>query len=280
MGSGLIYAAIVAIWGLLLVPMWMRKHETDLKISEVQKFSTAMETLKDGQLPEPRTAPTVQTKRAVRVGLADPDKRRRMRSRRIAFSAVALSLPVSVIGVLLFALPSAFLISPLISFVLYVVWVRNDIARRAQIKERNQTSGSSRVSRDEKPEAASRRSHLRESLAAIRRSATEKLLETEPELDTEKTPSWQPLEQTVVAEKTWTAPETPLPPYVSAPAASVVPREIDRVHGEWNGAAMLEEAQRQRQAALADLVNSVQEVRQVAAVDTTPTTELPRVATA
>ena len=52
------------------------------------------------------------------------------------------------------------------------------------------------------------------------------------------------------------------------------------MHGEWNGAAMLEEAQRQRQAALADLVNSVQEVRQVAAVDTTPTTELPRVATA
>ncbi len=287
MGSGLIYAAIVAIWGLLLVPMWMRKHETDLKISEVDNFTQAMKTLADPVIPEPRNKPTVIVKREVRAGLADPDKKRRMQLRRRAFSAVAASFPVSFIGVVFADLSNFFLLTPLAAFSLYVAWVRSDVRRRAELKKPREAREAREVVRESVPaprateaqkvERSSRkRSQLVASFAAIRRNATQRLLETEPEVDTAETESWQP-----AVSSSWSQPETPLPTYVSAPAASVVPREIDRKYGEWNGETMLEAAAAQRQNALAAFVSDVMASEKLAVEqDLNPTTELPHIATA
>ncbi|MEY4348074.1 MAG: hypothetical protein RIS43_493 [Actinomycetota bacterium] len=285
MGSGLIYAAIVAIWGLLLVPMWMRKHETDQKISEVDNFTQAMKTLADPVIPEPRNKPTVIVKREVRAGLADPDKKRRMQLRRRAFSAVVASIPVSVVGVFFVDLSHLFLLTPLAAFSLYVAWVRSDVRRRAELKNPRTARKTVRETQQiaapveaEKVERGPRKvSQLAASFAAIRRNAAQRLLETEPEVDTAATESWQPAVST-----SWSQPETPLPTYVSAPAATVVPREIDRKYGgEWNGETMLEAAAAQRQNALAAFVSDVMASEKLAAAeDTNPTTELPRIATA
>jgi hypothetical protein len=263
--------------------MWMRKHETDQKISEVEHFTQAMRTLADPVIPEPRNKPTVIVKREVRAGLADPDKKRRMQLRRRAFSAVAASFPVSFIGVVFAGLSAVFLLTPVAAFSLYVAWVRNDVRRRNELKaprvarEVREAVRAPRVSEVEKIERAPRkRSQLAASFAAIRRNAAQRLLETEPEVDTAETESWQPAVST-----SWSQPETPLPPYVSAPAASVVPREIDRKYGEWNGETMLEAAAAQRQNALAAFVSDVMASEKLAAAeDTNPTTELPRIATA
>ena len=289
MGSGLIYAAIVAIWGLLLVPMWMRKHETEQKISGVESFKAAMDSLSDSLIPEPRRTPTIHTKRAIRTGLLDPDKKRRMQLRRRAFSAVIASLPASILGVAVAGLPLFTLITPLISFAIYVGWVRSDIRRRAiiQLPQTSQVPNREPQKAAEKTvditERPAKRSHLWSGLAAIRRNATERLLETQPELETAETESWQPAASTSASEpaKTWTAPEPVIPTYVTAPAATTVPREIDRVHGEWNAEAMLNAAAVQRQETLADIVAAVQQEEAAPlAADNNPTTELPRIATA
>jgi hypothetical protein len=43
--SAVIYAAIVVMWAVVLVPMWLRRHDAATESRSVEKFSTAMRTL-------------------------------------------------------------------------------------------------------------------------------------------------------------------------------------------------------------------------------------------
>ena len=43
--SAVIYAAIVVMWAVVLVPMWLRRHDAATESRSVDKFSTAMRTL-------------------------------------------------------------------------------------------------------------------------------------------------------------------------------------------------------------------------------------------
>src|SRR3954469_9393470 len=43
--SAVIYAAIVVMWGVVLVPMWLRRHDAATESRSVDRFSTAMRTL-------------------------------------------------------------------------------------------------------------------------------------------------------------------------------------------------------------------------------------------
>lgn len=45
MGSGLIYAVIVVLWAVVLVPMWMRRHDSETEVRSVDRFTHAMGTL-------------------------------------------------------------------------------------------------------------------------------------------------------------------------------------------------------------------------------------------
>lgn len=42
MGSGVIYAVIVVLWAVVLVPMWLRRHDTETEVRSVDRFSKAM----------------------------------------------------------------------------------------------------------------------------------------------------------------------------------------------------------------------------------------------
>lgn len=43
--SGLIYAVIIGMWALVLIPMWLRRHDEATEARSVEKFSTAMRVL-------------------------------------------------------------------------------------------------------------------------------------------------------------------------------------------------------------------------------------------
>jgi len=43
--SAVIYAAIVVMWAVVLVPMWLRRHDDKIESRSVDRFSTAMRTL-------------------------------------------------------------------------------------------------------------------------------------------------------------------------------------------------------------------------------------------
>jgi uncharacterized membrane protein len=43
--SAVIYAAIVVMWAVVLVPMWLRRHDAATESRSVDRFSTAMRIL-------------------------------------------------------------------------------------------------------------------------------------------------------------------------------------------------------------------------------------------
>ena len=51
--SAVIYAAIVVMWAVVLVPMWLRRHDTTTESRSVDRFSTAMRILSRRSAPGP-----------------------------------------------------------------------------------------------------------------------------------------------------------------------------------------------------------------------------------
>jgi hypothetical protein len=51
-GSGVIYAVIVALWAVFLVPMWLRRHDSEAEVRQVDRFTRAMGSLRRGPRPE------------------------------------------------------------------------------------------------------------------------------------------------------------------------------------------------------------------------------------
>jgi len=249
---------MVGIWALVLLPYLLRKHESTNNRKQVDGFRTAMARLntdKDVFQKHP-AQPTVSAKQAIKSGIADPTRRRRLATRRRFFIGAVSTIPVSIVLVLKGFASPIYLLTPMIAFVLFVLWVRVSIARAKYTAQnvRRSAIGQPPLLRAK----TSERSHMFAGLAAIRRAATKRLLATEPELDTATTESWQPAE--VAATTTWSIPETIVPTYVTAPAATAIPRKIDVDNGEWGGSAMVAAAEIQRKQQLADLVAQVAEV--------------------
>jgi hypothetical protein len=71
-GTGLIYAMVVGLWALFLLPMWLRNHERVDEGRQVDRFRRAMMQLSQPQVEVVSSAPhkQVQAKRAVRAGTA------------------------------------------------------------------------------------------------------------------------------------------------------------------------------------------------------------------
>ncbi len=44
-GSGLIYAAIAIMWAVVLIPMWLRNHDTAAENRSAERFGQAMRVL-------------------------------------------------------------------------------------------------------------------------------------------------------------------------------------------------------------------------------------------
>lgn len=92
MGTGLIYAAIVAAWAAYLVPLWLRRHDEAAASRSVDRFSQAMRVL---ERRRPATAGVVSDSSAEDVD-AEPVISAATRRRRTLVVLLALSTVLTV----------------------------------------------------------------------------------------------------------------------------------------------------------------------------------------
>jgi hypothetical protein len=269
-GSGVVLAVIVGIWAAFLLPIFLRKHDPSGKLQDVDKFREAMGQLgSDLNIPQQPKDPRIEVKREIRSGHPDPQISLKVRQRRKAFLAIVTSTPLFIVGIIFGILPAFVAVIPVLMFAAYITWVRMTIKPRvAQAIDENAPH--------QKYVRRSERNHRFAALAQLRKSASKRLTEVEAELDTSKTTSWQAQAPVVGGE--FETPRTVLPSFVDSPAATSVPRVIDRENGGWDADAMIQAANRQRREELAKLVSGdVEEVVIQQIDDEDGTTELPRV---
>lgn len=216
----------------------------------VDSFRSAMNTL--NQMSNRKQTVTVYTRSAVRSGEKNPHIQRTLSLRRKVFASIMFVFMCVLLGVLTSNLELSAVLLPIFACATYVFWVRS------QLRERTTSASASA-----KPQST--RTHSLALLARLRRQAGELLTKTEPELKTEETPAWQPL-------GTFEQPEIVMPRYIEYKKEVALDEPVET----WDGAAMIEEAERQKRAReLAELVANTPDVSLEHADDDTQ--DLPRV---
>lgn len=230
--SGLIYLAIVGVWVVVLLPMWLGRHDHSNPEKSVDRFTRAMNAIaRRNPLPvqdmvSPKRVVDVPEMAAEVVVVTPVEKPRRIRTaadrrRRVLFGIGALLAALSVLAVLK-VVPFWTIGVPAALAVLYVLMVRRQIvAHRASVRAMERR----RVARHAAPAA---------------------------DVDADA--------ETVLVDATWEAQPTPLPTYVSKPAATAVPRVIDQREGAWSGSAMVAAAQEERRIARETVASAQQGV--------------------
>lgn len=209
--------------------MFVKTYQ-DTDAQSVDSFRSAMNTL--NQMSNRKQSVTVYTRSAVRSGEKNPHMQRTLNLRRKVFASIMLVFLFVCVGVVTSTFDVSAMLLPLFSLATYIFWVRS------QLREQSTSSTSTNV----KPQST--RTHSLALLARLRRQAGELLTKTEPELKTEDTPAWQPL-------GTFQQPEIVMPSYIEYKKEVSLGEPVEA----WDGAAMIEEAERQKRArALADLV--------------------------
>jgi hypothetical protein len=210
-GAGVVYAVIIAMWAIVLVPMWLQRHDEANEVRSVSRFSVAMRSLSRTGVVETVTQAPVT--RPVRRTAAQRAAAARRRTVLLGLSlASLLTVAASLFGVVPVwsgAIPATLLLA-----FLALTWqVVHRTAAVAPVAARAQTD----------PVAS-----------LVRKYESEPVLEP-------AVPALRPGE--------WVATSIPLPTYVTAPPATRVPRLLDlRTPGRWTSAAMLDQVQAQKQA--------------------------------
>ncbi|HVQ18614.1 MAG TPA: hypothetical protein VMT27_06205 [Actinomycetes bacterium] len=170
--SGLIYAAIAVLWAAVLIPMWLRGHDSTVENRSADRFGQAMRVLSrrngaddladDGErpleaeaaataedVPDGTVAPAHSGQRPARpvsrpvprpaqVSKARPSlARRRARTLSVLFGVTVLLTVVALLSPLTVwvAVPPALLL------VAFVVHLRNQAKRNEELRRRRRTSG-------------------------------------------------------------------------------------------------------------------------------------------
>ena len=271
MGSGAIYAVIVALWAVVLIPMWLRRHDEANESRSVDRYRGAMRSLsrrtgsstrevlmpagdrgsveisvKGSEAPTTRSAPsrTAAARRSVPApvgaGSVPPSVRaaraKAAARRRRVLLVLGVLLVLDLALVLLGRVPTWSLALPVLLLVGFVVAARRSLRLQADLDARLARGARLRDHAEQAEADVARRSRRRTSSArsAQRADAAAATAVLVDEVDDEG----------------WDAVSEPLPTYVTAPTASRVPRVIDlTTPGHWGGAAMVEQVQRDRAAA-------------------------------
>ena len=251
--TGLIYVAIIALWAAVLIPIWLRRHESD-EIKAVDRFDGAMKALRGFRRGSRGAVDSdVSVKGAWRNErpVSSPAARRR----KVLVSLAALFV-VATLTWILGWLP---IWAPLLVVALFVAFVflaRKQVAaetRATRTSRRARAAGTSRVVYSENVDAPPPRSRRREERvyadidAEYTQAHEEELARPRRRDPLRPTGSWEAMPQN-------------LPTYVDAPSASAVPRRIDRATGTWDSQAMLDQVRVQRdRAAAADFFDQTQD---------------------
>jgi hypothetical protein len=287
--DGLLYLVLVVVWAFVLIPMWLRKHDEANENRSVDRFSRALSSLSGRRdrkaqssgggaflraravvMPgRPRGAQSLQVTvtgasapnaakppAPATAGdtVAQPPEPRRspvakaaQRRRRVLLGLLVVTILVLVAG-LLHKVPTWAAAIPALLVVVFVVSARRARMRTELVQRR-------RLARESLTQAARAAQTGRSAGARRGVRASSKAPATQPaaELDLPVTSAPARVGTAVAGERGWSAVPTTLPTYVTAPAATRVPRVIDRnTPGSWSGAAMLEQARTTRQESRED----------------------------
>ncbi len=259
--TGLVYVVIIALWGVVLIPMWLRRHEETSGRRSAHRYRRAMESLGrathlhrlghlgmgnealadndiDDEVWERRyddlsSQPGVPVMETV-VGTAaallplagsggsSPAARRRQRVVAILGGALLVSAGGAIVGIL----PGFLTVLVFFAFAAFVLaaarQTRNAQAARAFARREQQQTESQR--------ARLATAHARWGADAAAADGSVRL---------------------VTSDDAWAPVPTTLPTYVSKDRATKVPRIIDLTapNREWSGQAMVDQAREQAESA-------------------------------
>ena len=233
MGAGVIYAVIIALWALVLVPMWVRRHDEANESRSVDRFHDAMRILSrrgtampdHRQVLQPRRQPVVDVvvtgghRSAATRSRAEARASQAHRRRRTLAVLAGVLLVVAGLA-LLGVLPVWLIVLPLLLAGAFVVHLRQE-ARRASTREarvrRLRRESASRADVSGTVAAAVAGSEARAARRAVFASAAAADLEVS-----------QPAEfYDAVADRVWEPVPVPVPTYVNAPKAPRSVRTMD-----------------------------------------------------
>jgi hypothetical protein len=243
----MIYAAIVGMWALVLVPMWLRRHDRAQESRSADRFARAMTTLR-GSVPSapsrdvlmPRRSAASRTAQVTVPHERPSTARSAAQRRRRTFLVLGVLLAGWVVLVALHHVPRWTVAIPVVVLVGFLVVARRQVALAGELRRRQ-------ARRATLADAARMASvHYADSGAAARRGG--RAVEPGPQV----APQPVPLPAAVAAplpaavgddHERWSAVPTTLPTYVTAPPATRVPRVIDlTTPGSWSGEAMVAQA--------------------------------------
>jgi hypothetical protein len=247
-GAAFIYAAIVGMWALVLIPMWLRRHDEQKSSKSADRFAKAMGTLRRSdagavapgarEVMMPRRAAATRATEVVVSGDAhrlSPAGVAAQRRRRVLLGLLGL-LFVTTIVVLLGAAPVWVLVLPTLLVGGFLVAARRQVALAADLARRRER----RATLAEAARAADAR-YAGEGIA--RRGGRAVDPAPAPAVASAPVHVRTSTEAAGAPTDSWHAVPTTLPTYVTAPRATRMPRVIDlTTPGSWNGAAMMEQA--------------------------------------
>jgi len=247
-GSGLLYAAIIGMWALVLVPMWLRRHDEAQESKSADRFARAMGTLRRGDAGSLGGAPArevLMPKRPKSVretqvhvtgtdAAATPAAAAASRRRRV-LGVLGVLLSIWVVLAVLHVVPRWTVAVPVVLVVGFRVVARRQASLASDLRRRQ----ARRVTLAEAARAAEARYGAGEGRArrggrvVAPAPVAEQMTVTHVDIPVER----------LVSGDSWNAVPTTLPTYVTAPRATRMPRVIDlTTPGSWSGAAMVEQA--------------------------------------
>ena len=247
--SGLLYAAIIGMWAVVLVPMWLRRHDEAQESKSADRFARAMGTLRRGdagssvgashrEVLMPRRPSSVRATQVVVTGPRGtvPPAAAAAERRRRVLGVLVLLLLLWVTLALLHTVPRWTAVVPVVLVGGFLVVARRQTSLATDLKRRQ----ARRVTLAEAAREADARYGAGQGQARRGGRSMAPSPVAEP----------RPAERTAEASQhlrasgdSWHAVPTTLPTYVTAPRATKIPRVIDlTTPGSWTGAAMVEQA--------------------------------------
>jgi hypothetical protein len=246
-----IYAILVIVWALVLIPMWLRRHDEAQETKSADRFARAMGTLRRSETgavgaPTPRevvmparSSASHDTQIIVTgpAGTVTPAALAAARRRRVLGVLVGLLLVTFTVA-MLGRLPMWTVAIPALLVGGFLVVARRQVALAADIKRRQQKRATlaeaARAAEARYAEGAGARRGGRAVDPAPMAAPSSRIVASEL-LDLEH--------DAADADGSWNAVPTTLPTYVTAPRATRMPRVLDLTHpGQWTGAVMVEQA--------------------------------------
>jgi hypothetical protein len=231
--GGLLYIAILAMWAVVLIPMWWRGRDQSHPTRSIDRFHGAMRTLSDVAVES--IDPSIVAPVEERPRLTAVQRRQRV------FAGLLGLLLVTIVAVVAGAVSIGATALPMVLIGLFTAAARKQVLLERQIRVRRLTA----------PHAM----QVQPQATSVGRSVDER--ESAPAAQEVSTviPSAEPAPAARGVrfdDRTWSASPATLPTYINAPAATRVPRVIDlKTPGAWSARSMLREADEVRSARLA-----------------------------